>query len=105
MKSFASNRFLWVVLGLVFVAMLGFGAISSQQSVQQPAVPATPQASATAQATPSSSSGSFLPDYQDPQVAPAPNGFLTIAGLLFKLAIVVGLIYLTVLGLRYFSHR
>src|SRR5581483_4650035 len=72
---------------------------------------ATPAASASASASPqatpaaSASGEGFLAQYQDPQASPAPNGFLTIAGLLFKLAIVLGLIYLTILGLRYFSNR
>lgn len=102
------NRFLWVVLGIVLIAVLGVSALSSQMSAEpgtagsQPAASATAQASASATAVPGTS---FLAQYQDPQAQPAPNTFMTVAGLLFKLAVVLGLIYLTVLGLRFFSNR
>lgn len=118
MKALAGNRFLWVVLGMALVAMLGFSAISSQQSAGANAAAASTQPSSAASSQPvgdsqgaasaAPSQGAakpFLVDYQDPQVQPAPNGVLTIAGLLFKLAIVIGLIYLTVLGLRFVSKR
>jgi flagellar biogenesis protein FliO len=123
MKAAAGNRLLWVVLGVALVAMLGFSALSSQQ---QPAIKAQALSSqptaAAAQGTDSAhtsapdaqhptsgtqdpSSRPFMVEYQDPQVQPAPNGILTVAGLIFKLAIVLGLIYLTVLGLRFVSNR
>ena len=124
MKSFANNRFLWVVLGVILVAILGLGALSSQMSSGPSAAQAFTSASAsasgrsTANASSAPSQGSaaaspaasgkatpYLSDYQDPEPQAAPNGFLTVAGLAVKLAIVLGLIYLTVLGLRYFGNR
>jgi len=121
MKGFAGNRFLWVVLGIVLVGVLGLGAISSQmsggpsaaQSFTSPAASTSAQPSASASSTQNSALGTqnsapakpFLSDYQDPQPQAAPNGFLAILSLAFKLGIVVALIYLTVLGLRYFSNR
>ena len=107
-SNLSKNRFLWVVLGVVLIAVLGVSALSSQMTqaptttTTQPTASASAQASA--QATPASDTG-FLAQYQDPQATPAPNNFMTVVGLAFKLAIVVGLIYLTVLGLRYFGNR
>ncbi|MHB8620773.1 MAG: FliO/MopB family protein [Chloroflexota bacterium] len=66
-------------------------AASNASSVASPAASATPT--------------SFLRAYQAPQVQAAPNGFLTIASLALKLAIVLGLIYATVWVLRFFSGR
>lgn len=109
MKALAGNRVLWIVLGVALVAMLGFSAISSQQPAGGSRTSTSAQASASAAPTASgaqdAASTPFLAEYQDPQVQPAPNGILTIVGLLFKLAIVLGLIYLTVLGLRFFSNK
>lgn len=115
MKAVANNRFLWVVLGIVLVAVLGISALSSQATL----APVPPAASASASASPSASASAsntqnpapstaakpFLSDYQDPTPQAAPNGFLTVASLILKLGVVVGLIYLTVLGLRYFGNR
>ncbi len=111
MKSLQSNRLLWVVLGVVFVAMLGFSAVSSQLS-SPTAVPAastaagaSPRASAQADAAQSAVPKPFLAEYQDPQPQSTPSTLLTVVGLVIKLGIVIGLIYLTILGLRYFGNR
>lgn len=120
MKNLKGNRFLWVVLGVVLVAILGLGALSNQ--VTSSGGPTAAQALASVSASPHAStqpsnsagaspaasaaaSSSFLPDYQDPQPTAAPNGFLTVASLLIKLAVVLVLIYLTVFGLRWFGNR
>ncbi len=116
------NRQLWTVLGLLLLAVIAFGVMSSQAlsggSHAAPASPSPAAASATAAASESPAgaqngqnlAGSpaakpFLADYQDPQAQPEPNGFLTVLGLLIKLAFVVGLIYLSILGLRHFTQR
>jgi flagellar biosynthetic protein FliO len=106
LKNLASNRLLWVVLGVVFVAMLGMGAVTSQMSSQATPRP-SPQASvsASAEAEASRPSAPFLTEYKDPQPQAAPNTLMTVVGLIVKLAVVIGLIYLTILGLRYFSNR
>ncbi len=106
MKNLASNRLLWVVLGVVFVAMLGMGVATSQMSSQ-----ATPEASprvsvsASPEGETSRPSAPFLAEYKDPPPQAAPNTLMTVVGLIVKLAVVIGLIYLTILGLRYFSNR
>jgi flagellar biosynthetic protein FliO len=106
MTNMPKNRFLWVVLGVVLLAVLGVGALSSQIAASPVAGANQPAASATAQPAGTPAAGaSFLAQYQDPQAEPAPNTFMTVASLLFKLAIVLGLIYLTILGLRYFGNR
>ena len=111
MKNFANNRLLIAVLGVVFVAMLGFGAVSSQMSASRPAAAAQPAASAPASVVPSgeaSASGAakpYLSDYQDPQPQAEPNSALTVLGLIVKLGVVIALIYVITLGLRYFGNR
>jgi flagellar protein FliO/FliZ len=111
LKSLPNNRLLWVVLGVVFVAMLGFGAVSTQLSSPRavPAASTTPAASAQSAAQADTSLAAprkpFLSEYQDPQPQTAPNTLMTIVGLVVKLAVVIGLIYLTILGLRYFGSR
>lgn len=110
MKSFASNRLLWVVLGVVFLAMLGFSAVSAQMSSSRPAaasqaVAASSPAPASAEVQPSAAAKPFLSEYQDPQPQAEPNTIWTIVGLILKLGVVIGLIYLTILGLRYFGGR
>jgi len=120
LKSLAANRLLWVVLGVAFVAMLGFSAVSSQMSASHPAVSASPAASASAAAQASPASGEvtaaaaaqastpakpFLSDYQDPAPQSQPSTIGTVLGLIVKLGVVIGLIYLCILGLRYFSQR
>ncbi|HEY8745417.1 MAG TPA: flagellin, partial [Chloroflexota bacterium] len=47
----------------------------------------------------------YLADYQDPQPQSEPNSALTVLGLVVKLGLVIGLIYLITLGLRYFGNR
>lgn len=107
MKALPKNRLLWLVLGVVFVAMLGFGAVSSQMSASKPA--AAPSASASAQASSSAQASAapkpYLSDYQDPQPQAEPNMVMTVVGLIIKLGVVIGLIYLSVIGLRYFGNR
>ena len=109
MKSVANNRLLMAILGVVFVAMLGFGAISSQisatRAASQPA--ASPQATATVSTSPQASSTPkpYLSDYQDPQPQAEPNTALTVVGLIVKLGVVIALIYLITLALRYFGNR
>ena len=119
MKQVKGNRFLWVVLGVVLVAILGLGALSNQvsggptvgqalasQSAHPAAASAAPAgASASVQPAASAAGSSFLPAYQDPQPASAPNNAGTIFDLLWKLALVLGLIYATVVGLRWFGNR
>jgi flagellar protein FliO/FliZ len=96
---------------VVFVAMLGFGAVSTQLSSPRavPAASTTPAASAQSAAQADTSLAAprkpFLSEYQDPQPQTAPNTLMTIVGLVVKLAVVIGLIYLTILGLRYFGSR
>jgi flagellar biosynthetic protein FliO len=117
LKNFAGNRSLIAVLGVVFLAMLGFGAVSSQMSASRPASAALP--SSSGQAVPASSaqpasSGApassaaakpYLSDYQDPQPQSEPNSILTVVGLIVKLGLVIGLIYGITLALRYFGKR
>jgi len=100
LKNLASNRLLWVVLGVVFIAMLGMGAVTSSMTSAPAAAPAASASPViSAQATP------FLSEYKDPQPQAAPSTVMTVVGLIVKLGIVIGLIYLTILGLRYFSNR
>ncbi|HLQ32440.1 MAG TPA: flagellar biosynthetic protein FliO [Chloroflexota bacterium] len=109
MKQLANNRLLWVVLGVVFVAMLGFGAVTSQMATSVPATAAASAAPASAapSGAPQGSAAAkpFLAEYQDPQPQAAPSTVMTVVGLTVKLAVVIGLIYLTVLALRYFGNR
>ena len=112
MKSFAGNRPLIAILAVAFLAMLGFGAVSSQLSAAHPA-PAqrapraqlTPAASGASAAQPSASPTPYLSDYQDPQPQAEPNSALTILGLIVKLGVVIALIYGITLGLRCFGNR
>jgi flagellar protein FliO/FliZ len=81
--------------------------LSSPRAV--PAASTTPAASAQSAAQADTSLAAprkpFLSEYQDPQPQTAPNTLMTIVGLVVKLAVVIGLIYLTILGLRYFGSR
>jgi len=111
LKNVANNRALFAVLGVVFIAMLGFGAVSSQMSASHPGAAGQPSASARATAVPSgtaqpsSAATPYLSDYQDPQPQAAPDSALTVLGLIVKLGVVIALIYLLTLGLRYFGNR
>lgn len=101
LKNVAGNRLLMAILGVVFVAILGFGAVSSQLS--SPMAPAS--ATAVASATPVASAAPYLSDYQDPKPQTEPNTALTVVGLIVKLGVVIGLIYLVTLALRWFGKR
>jgi flagellar biosynthetic protein FliO len=112
LKSFANNRLLITVLAVVFVALIGFGAVSSQMSAPHPATAAQPAASAAATVVPngeapaaSSAAKPYLSDYQDPQPQTEPNSLLTVVGLIVKLGVVIALIYIVTLALRYFGNR
>src|SRR5690348_6001974 len=80
-------------------------ASSSARSAAAASAAPAPAGAAVQPSVQAAAAPSFLPAYQDPQPAAAPNGFGTILGLAIKLAIVVGLIYATVVGLRYFGNR
>src|SRR5579883_3041757 len=120
MTRLATNRLIWVVLGVVFVAMIGAGAVSSQLSSSPKAAAAATPTAAASPVTPGSATAvdaqhpalstqhsdkPFLADYQDPQPQAQPTTVWTIVGLIVKLAIVIGLIYLCILGLRFFGNR
>ncbi|HLG72171.1 MAG TPA: flagellar biosynthetic protein FliO [Chloroflexota bacterium] len=119
MAKLATNRLLWAVLGVVFIAMLGMSAVSSQMSSPKAASSASPAASASAPASAAASGDvsaaaaaqastpakPFLADYQDPQPQAQPTTIWTIVGLIVKLGIVIGLIYLCIVGLRFFGNR
>lgn len=77
-------------------SVLASVAPSSAASVAPSAAPST---------APADSGSSFLTAYQDPQAEPAPNGLVTILSLLFKLGLVIALIYATVWVLRFLNHR
>src|SRR5579883_3253607 len=115
MAKLATNRLLWAVLGVVFIAMLGMSAVSSQMSSPKAASSASPAASASAPASAAASGDvsaaaaaqastpakPFLADYQDPQ----PQAQPTTIWLIVRLGIVIGLIYLCIVGLRFFGNR
>ncbi|HEX6511156.1 MAG TPA: flagellar biosynthetic protein FliO [Chloroflexota bacterium] len=107
MKNLAGNRLLWAVLGVVFVAMIGFGAVSSQMSspTGAPASSAAPTVSASAAPQDSATAKPYLADYQDPQPQSTPNTLMTVVGLVLKLGVVIGLVYMCVLVLRFFGNR
>jgi hypothetical protein len=82
--KFAGNRLLWIVLGVALVAMLGFGAISTQSNGGSHPAASAPASASSQTAASSLAAGAtqdgakpFLTEYQDPQVQPAPNGVLT----------------------------